>query len=220
MSVWLDKIGRCPDCGHRPFGQTNVRPKFWKFRWKSFIFESRVWTVLPCRLDGCTLAASNFHIKALRIWTKRMVVRTVDLMHAISIFDTRASGPWWLASGRLDLNCDTCLMDKRVRTGIHKHRGSSRRAESSGRMQAGAVWSFSTQRKVQKGTHVVRTDDALVWCESGRYNMSFGRLVLWTAGRPDGMTHHPDGWQGTKYYDLQTVQNILETLLNSGILIK
>jgi hypothetical protein len=50
--------------------------------------------------------------------------------------------------------------------------------------------------------------------------MSFGRLVLWTAGRPDGMTHHPDGWQGTKYYDLQTVQNILETLLNSGILIK
>jgi hypothetical protein len=48
-----------------------------------------------------------------------MVVRTVDEMHAISISDARASGPCLLASGRLDLNCDTCLMDERVRTGFH-----------------------------------------------------------------------------------------------------
>jgi hypothetical protein len=47
-----------------------------------------------------------------------MVVRTVDEMHAISIFDARASG-------RLDLNCDTCLMDEHIRTGI----------TSSGRLQ-------------------------------------------------------------------------------------
>jgi hypothetical protein len=34
------------------------------------------------------------------------------------------------------------------------------------------------------------------------------------------MTRHPDGWQGTEFFDLQTVQNLLETLLNSGILVK
>jgi hypothetical protein len=38
--------------------------------------------------------------------------------------------------------------------------------------------------------------------------------------RPDGMTLRPDGWQGTKFSDLQTVQNLLEALLNSGIPVK
>jgi hypothetical protein len=55
---------------------------------------------------------SNFHIKALRIQARGMIVLTVDLMHAISISDA-------CASGHLDLNCDTCLMDEGVRTGIH-----------------------------------------------------------------------------------------------------
>jgi hypothetical protein len=45
-------------------------------------------------------------------------------------------------------------------------------------------------------------------------------MMLWTDGRPDGMTHRPDGWQGTEFSDLQTVQNLLEALLNSGILVK
>jgi hypothetical protein len=34
------------------------------------------------------------------------------------------------------------------------------------------------------------------------------------------MTRRPDGWQGTEFSDLQTVQNLLETLLNSVISIK
>jgi hypothetical protein len=68
--------------------------------------------VVPCRPDGCTSAASNFHTKASRIRTKGMVVQTVDLMHAISISDDHVSG-------RLDFECYTCLMDERVRTGIH-----------------------------------------------------------------------------------------------------
>jgi hypothetical protein len=38
--------------------------------------------------------------------------------------------------------------------------------------------------------------------------------------RPDGMTRHPDGWQGTNFFDLQTVLNLLETLKNSGIAVK
>jgi hypothetical protein len=181
ISVWLDKTGHHPNGGHRSSGRTTVWPKFWKFRWRYFLFESRVRTVLP----GRTFAASNFHIEASSIRAGRMVVRTTDLMHAISISDARASKPWWLASGRQDLNCDTCLMDERFRTGIHvvrtvtaifsylcfgkkswgliEHWGSSERAaESSRRTQAVAVRSISTQRKVPTGIHVVRTDDTLV----------------------------------------------------------
>jgi hypothetical protein len=80
---------------------------------------SHVRTIVPCRPNGRTSTACNFHIKASRIRTKGMVVRTVDLMHAISISNDRASGPWRLVSGRLDFECNTCLMNERVRTGIH-----------------------------------------------------------------------------------------------------
>jgi hypothetical protein len=48
---------------------------------------------------------------------------------------------------------------------------------------------------------------------SGRESTSSGRLVLWTAERPDD-------WQGTEFSDLQTVQNLLEAFLNSGIPVK
>jgi hypothetical protein len=30
------------------------------------------------------------------------------------------------------------------------------------------------------------------------------------------MTRRPDGWQGTNFSDLETVQNLLEALLNGG----
>jgi hypothetical protein len=52
---------------------------------KFFPNLSRVRTALPCRLDGRISAARNFHIEASHIRTKGMVIRTVDLMHAISI---------------------------------------------------------------------------------------------------------------------------------------
>jgi len=34
------------------------------------------------------------------------------------------------------------------------------------------------------------------------------------------MTRRLDGWQGTEFSDLQTLQKLLETLLNSGIPVK
>jgi len=47
--------------------------------------------------------------------------------------------------------------------GLIENWGSSgRAAELSRRMQAGVVRSFSTQRKVGMGFHVIRMDDALV----------------------------------------------------------
>jgi hypothetical protein len=75
--------------------------------------------VLPCLPDGRTSTASNFHIKPSCVRTKGMVVQTIDLMHIISIFDAHTSGPWRLATRRLDFECDTCLMDEHVRTGVH-----------------------------------------------------------------------------------------------------
>jgi hypothetical protein len=78
---------------------------------KFFPDLSRVRKVVPCHLDGRTSVASNFHTKASRVRTKGMVVRTVDLMHAISISDARAFGPRGLMSGCLDFEWDTCLMD-------------------------------------------------------------------------------------------------------------
>jgi hypothetical protein len=92
---------------------------FQKISLKFFPDLSRFLTVVPCHPDGRTSTLSNFHIKSLRIRTKGMVVWTVDLMHAISISDARASGPRGLTSGRLDFECDTCLMNESVRTGIH-----------------------------------------------------------------------------------------------------
>jgi hypothetical protein len=52
---------------------------------KFFPDLSRVRTVVPCSLDGRTSAARNFHIKALHVQTKGMVVRTIDQMHGISM---------------------------------------------------------------------------------------------------------------------------------------
>jgi hypothetical protein len=86
---------------------------------KFFPDLSRFQTVLPYPPDGRTLAAHNFHIEALCVRTKGMVVRTVDLMDVISIYDAHESGPSRLEFGCLDFECDTCLMDERVRMGIH-----------------------------------------------------------------------------------------------------
>jgi hypothetical protein len=75
--------------------------------------------VVPYRSDGRTFTLSNFHTKASRIRTKGMVVRMIDLMHAIPVSDAHASGPRRLTSGRLDFEYDTYLMDERVWKGIH-----------------------------------------------------------------------------------------------------
>jgi hypothetical protein len=77
MSVWLKKPKRRPDGRHKAFGRTTVWSAF-QILLKFFPDLSHIRTVLPCCPDGLTLAARNFLIKASR-------VRTVDMMHAISI---------------------------------------------------------------------------------------------------------------------------------------
>jgi hypothetical protein len=87
-----------------------------KISQKFFPELSYVRTVLPYRPDGHTSATCNFHIKASRVRTKGMVVRIVDLMHAISIYVAHAFRPWMLSSECLNFECTTCLMDERVWT--------------------------------------------------------------------------------------------------------
>jgi hypothetical protein len=155
--------------------------------------------VLPCHPDSRTLAARNYHIEAWRFRTIGYVVRTVDLMHAISVYEARASEPYRLSSGRLNFECATCLMDEHVRTGIHivqtvaavfpylcfekkSHSWSNtewrldvllKRPEGCKLEQLEAFWHRGRSgRKVL----VVRTDDALDSWASGRYITSSGRL--------------------------------------------
>jgi len=84
MSVWLEIPKRRPDGRHRAFGRITMRSAF-QISLKFFPEMSLVQTVLPCRPDGRTLAAHNFHIKASCVRTIGMVVRIVDLTHAIFI---------------------------------------------------------------------------------------------------------------------------------------
>lgn len=69
MGDCFDKYGRRLDGGHEPFRETAVQPKFWDFRWKSFMFESRVRTVRHCHPDSRMSVASNFFTKASRVRT-------------------------------------------------------------------------------------------------------------------------------------------------------
>jgi len=136
---------------------------------------------MSCRPGGRMSAASNFHIKASRVRTGEIVVRTANLMQAISISDARASGPWWLASGHLDLNCDTSLLDERIRMGINvvwtiaaifpylclarNPEACSNTEDRTDGLLNQTVW------------HVVRTADALDSWASKRYDTSSGRLA-------------------------------------------
>jgi len=118
MSIWLEIPRRRPEGRHKASGRTTVRSAF-QILQKFFLELSRVWTVLPCHPDGRTLAARNFHIKAWGIRTITAFVRTIDLMHAIFIYEAWASKPWRPTSGRLNFECTTYLMNDRVRTGTH-----------------------------------------------------------------------------------------------------
>jgi hypothetical protein len=163
--------------------------------------------VVPCRLDGCTSAVSNFHTKASRLRTKGMVVRTVDLMHAISISDARASGPRGLTSESLDFECDTCLMDERVRTGIHVVR-----------MIAAIFPYLCFGEKSRSWSNTECRPDVLLkrrdGCKLEQFKASQHRgrsgrkvLVVLTENALDswaseGMSRRPDDWQGTEFFDL------------------
>jgi hypothetical protein len=87
---------------------------FQKFRWKSFLFKSRVRTVRHWRPDGRTSAASNFHIRLRASRPRGMNVRTAILQHAISISAMRASGPWDADVRTVEVKSAISLTDERA----------------------------------------------------------------------------------------------------------
>jgi hypothetical protein len=165
MSVWLDKVRRCLDSGHRPSRRTTVRPKFQKFRWRSFLFESRIQTVLPWRPDGRTSAASNFHIESSRVRTRRMVVRTVDLMQAISIFDVHVV--------RTVAAIFPYLCLERNPKALVEHWGKRPHGCKQEQFEA-------SRHKGRSGRKVliVRMDDVVDCRSFGQFDTSSGRMVL------------------------------------------
>jgi hypothetical protein len=214
MSVWLDKTGRHPDNGHRLSGQTTLLPKFQKFRWKSFLFKSRVRTVRHCRSDGRMSATSNFHIEAPCVQTRRMGVWMVNLMHAISISDARASGRESTSSGWLQQSSHICVWKeilkldwtlRVVQTGclcldvckLEQFEASRHRAPD-GNPRRLEGWCFSLMC-VRTVCHVIRTVDTLDSWASGRYDTSSGRLA------------------GNRIFWLANCAESSRTLLNSGI---
>jgi hypothetical protein len=92
MSVWLEIPRRRPDGRQEASERTIVRSAL-QILQKFFSEWSCVQTVLPCHINGRTLATRNFHIKAWGIRTIGYVVRTVDLMHSISIYEVLGSRP-------------------------------------------------------------------------------------------------------------------------------
>jgi hypothetical protein len=91
MSAWLKIPRRCPDGRHKASRWTTVQSAF-QILLKFFLELSHVRTVLPCHPGGSTLAACNFHIKAWCVRTITSTLRTVNLMHTISIYEAHASG--------------------------------------------------------------------------------------------------------------------------------
>jgi len=196
MSVWLDKprLVRTVDIRHLD-GQLCDRLS--KISLKFFPVLSRVRTVLPCRLDGRTSAAHNFHIKASQIRTKRMVIRTVDQTHVISIYVARAFEPWRLTSGHLNFECATCLMDERDQTGIHIVRTIAAIFLYLCFGKKSCSWSNTECRP----DVLLKRPDG---CKLEQFEASRHRdeMMLWTVGRPDGISRRPDGCKGSDLSDL------------------
>jgi hypothetical protein len=135
----------------------------------------------------CDRNSENFAEKSFLKWAVlgrcSLVVRTVALLlQVISIYRLRASGPWWLVSWRLDLNCDTCLMDERVRTKMHVVRMMT--AIFPYLCFGKKSWNFGrTLSVIWTGCWIVQTDAS--WSSSKLLNIEEGL---------DGNPRRPDGW--------------------------
>jgi hypothetical protein len=236
------EICRCrPDGGHGPSGRTTVRQEILRFSLKIFhVWEPRPDGEAHCLPDGRTSAASNFHIRLRASGPWGMAIRTVDLLHAISILVERASGPLQTDVRTVEFELRTCLMETRVRTGnqfvrtveaifpyLHLERigslisywkASGRAAETSGWLQAGTEASRYSEGFGWKSMSSERRMLGLLASE--RYGTSSGQMEQWTDERPDGMTRCPDGWQRTKFFWLVSSAKSFDIILNSGIPVK
>jgi hypothetical protein len=187
--VWTEVIGR-------PEGQ--LRDRLSKILLKFFPDLSCVRMVVLYCPDSHTLAARNFHINASRVRTKGIVIRMVDQMQAIFISIARASGPRRLAFERLDFECDTCLMNECVWTGIHIIR------------TVAAIFPYLCfERKSHSLSNTECLPDVLLkrpdrckleQFEASRHRGRSRRMILWIVGGPDGISRRLDGCKGSNFF--------------------
>jgi hypothetical protein len=204
----------------RPDGQLCDRI-FWEFCWKSFLFKSRVRTVRHWPPDGRTSAVSNFHIRLSTSGPWGMNVRTTILQHAISISAMRASGPWEADFWTVEVKSTISISDERtsgpmltdVRTVVYELRFLPylwARLDGKPHCLDGCInlplyWTWK-ESEADRSLIGVRTgcwesEQMQAGTEASRYSGGSGRKEhvvrmddAWSVGRPDGMTHCPDGW--------------------------
>jgi hypothetical protein len=149
-------------------------------------------------------------------------------MHTISIYVASTSGG-------LNFECATCLMDERVRKGIHIVRmvsaifsypcfGKKSHSWSNTECRPDVLLKRPNECKLKQfeaSQHrgrsgrkilVIRMDDALtVESLDGISRRSNGCCL--TDERQDGIPRRSDGCKGSDFFDLESVQNLLETYL-------
>jgi hypothetical protein len=134
-------------------------------------------------------------------------------MHAISIYEACASGPWRMTFGRLNFEYTICLMKESIWMGTH------------------IIWTVVAifpylcfEKKSHSWPNTERRPDMLKrpdWCnleqfEASRHRERSGRKVLvvrtddaWTVEHSDGITCRPDGFKGTELTALNFAQSLL-----------
>jgi len=101
-------------------------------------------------------------------------------------------------SGRLDLNCDTCLMDECVRTGFHvvqtvteifPYLCLERNLEALSNTESSPDGLLNRP----DGCKLKQFEASRYGERFGRESTSFGRIMLKSDVCPDGLTRRPDG---------------------------
>jgi hypothetical protein len=172
------------------------------------------------RPDGCTPAASNFHIRLCASGPRGMNIRTTILQHAISISAMRASGPWNADVWTVEVESTISLTDESasgpmltdVRTVIFELQflhyvwvrpdGKPHRSDGVSifpYLNLERIWSWLITNGRLDG--MLRGPDGCklkqkpldtVEGPDGKIRRSDG--WCWSVWRPDGMTRRPDGW--------------------------
>jgi hypothetical protein len=138
-------------------------------------------------------------------------------MHAISIYEAWASRSWRLTSGRLDFECTTCLMNERVRTGIH----IVRTVATVFPYLCFGKKSYSWSNTEWRSNVLLKRPDGymLEQFEASWHRGRLGWKVLvirmddtWIVESLDGISCRPDCCKGTELTALNSAQNFLEVL--------
>jgi len=144
----------------------------------------------------------------------------------------RASGPCWQTSKRLNLNCDSCIKEKRVRTGIHIVRTV---AAIFSYMNLERIWSLveyweaservaETSKRMQAGTEASRYSGGSRRKSTSSERMMLGLLGIQTVWHVVRTDETVDRWASrrddTSSGRLTWLAESSETLLNSGIPVK